>query len=131
MIVVDTDVMVHLVTGGERGEVAGLLLRDDPEWAAPSILPSELANVLVGMVRRRWITEGDARGMLADAGEVLADRVARVPGREVVAAALECDLSAYDAEFVVLARRLGVPLVSADRAILEGASDVAVPLPEK
>jgi predicted nucleic acid-binding protein len=35
-------------------------------------------------------------------------------------------MSVYDAEFVALARRLGVDLVTADGAILEGAPDVAV-----
>ena len=47
----------------------------------------------------------------------------------VTATALECGLSAYDAEFVVLARMLGVPLVTLDKAMLDGAGDVAVPLP--
>ena len=44
------------------------------------------------------------------------------------AVALGCDLSAYDAEFVVLARGLGVPLVTLDGGILDGAGDVAVGL---
>jgi predicted nucleic acid-binding protein len=42
--------------------------------------------------------------------------------------AIQGNMSAYDAEFVVLARRLGVPLVTANQAILDGAPDIAVAL---
>jgi predicted nucleic acid-binding protein len=46
----------------------------------------------------------------------------------VIAAALDLGLSAYDAEFVELARALAVPLVSADNQILAAAPEVARPL---
>ena len=48
-------------------------------------------------------------------------------GGQGVAVGLECDLSAYDAEFVVLARTLGVRLVTLNGGILEGG-DVAAGL---
>ncbi len=51
----------------------------------------------------------------------------RCPARSMESAT-QGNLSAYDAEFVVLARRLGVPLVRADQAILDGAPDIAVAL---
>ncbi len=49
-------------------------------------------------------------------------------GGLVIDVALECGLSAYDAELVVLARTLGVRLVTLDGGILSGAGDVAVGL---
>lgn len=52
-----------------------------------------------------------------------------VHGRRVLRTTLQCDLSAYNAEYVVAARTLDLKLVSADQAILAGAPDVAVPLP--
>ena len=128
MIVVDTNVMVRLVAGGEQAAGAVRLLRDDSEWAAPGILISELHNVLLGFVRRGAITIDQALAMSADARGVLGDRIAGAPGPAVIAVALEGGLSAHDAEFVVLARTLGVRLVTLDRAILDGAGDVAVPL---
>jgi predicted nucleic acid-binding protein len=64
-----------------------------------------------------------------DATTLLADRIVHLPGGDrVLSTALECHLSAYDAEFVVAAPSLGLKLVSAAQEILAGAPDVAVPL---
>ena len=87
---------------------------------------SELRNALLGFVRRGAITEEQAAAMTEDASAILGGRIAGVSGRQTIAAALECGLTAYDAEFVVLARRLRVPLATLDQAILSGAPDVAV-----
>ena len=66
-----------------------------------------------------------------DAAEVLGDRLFTVPSTDVLDTALDCGLSAYDAEFVVLARQFDVPLVTADREILRSATDVAVSLVDR
>ena len=129
MIVVDTNVMTHLLMGGERGTDAALLFEQDPEWAAPVILTSELRNVLLGFVRQGVLSPEQSKAMSDDAAAILGNRVATVSGDQVFDVALECVLTAYDAEFVVLARTLGVRLVTLDGAILRGAADVAVPLP--
>lgn len=126
MIVVDTNVMVRLVVGGREGADAARLFLRDPEWAAPALLMSELRNVLLGFVRRGSMTAEQARAMCGDAATVLGARLVRVSGDQVLDAALECGLSAYDAEFVVAARELGVQLATEDRAVLRGAEDVAV-----
>lgn len=129
MIVVDTNVMVYVVTGSEgHRDRAAALLRTESDWAAPSILLSELRNVLTGFVRREWVELSDAKAMHDDALAILADRIGAVDGSEVLAVAASLGLSAYDAEFVVLARELECELVSADQRILAAASDVARPL---
>lgn len=148
MIVVDTNVMVYLLTGAGPavGPAAGLgpaagsfaasgpgaaaarLLRDDPEWVAPPILLSEVRNVVVGLVRRGSMELTDAVAICEDAEAILDDRVASVPAASTLETAIEGGLSGYDAEFVVLARRLGLTLVTADQAILDAAPDVAVGL---
>lgn len=129
MIVVDTNVMVYLLTGsGQKGESAARLLVKDSEWVAPPILLSELQNVVVGFLRSGWIHRSDAVEICEEARQILSHRMATVPSVEVLDTAIDCELSAYDAEFVVLARRLAVPLVTADEGILAGASDVAIPL---
>ena len=128
MIVVDTNVMIHLLTDGEDSPAADLLLRQDPDWVAPAILMSELRNVLLGYVRRDSLLLDQAKAMTDDAAAILGDRLATVSGDQVLDVALECNLTAYDAEFVALARALAVPLVTLDSAILRGAPDVAVSL---
>jgi predicted nucleic acid-binding protein len=126
VIVVDTNVMVYLLSGeGSRAESAAELLRSDPDWAAPPILLSELRNVLVGSVRRGLVSRTDAMGMQDDAALILGGRVAAVDGAAVMEVALDLALSAYDAEFVVLARSLGVTLATEDAAVLRAAPDVA------
>ena len=130
MIVVDTNVMVYLLTGAGPGEAAARLLVRDPEWTAPPLLLSELRNVMVGLVRREQLQPQDAAEICQDAEAVLGDRVVSVSSTPVLNTAIGGGLSAYDAEFLALARHLGVPLVTADQAILQAAPDVAVALEE-
>ena len=129
MIVVDTNVIVYFLLGEELGTDAEQLFKQDPEWAAPVILMSELRNVLLGFVRQGGMGPDQAKAMSDDVGAILGDRTATVAGDQVFDVALECGLTAYDAEFVALARTLGVRLITLDGAILRGAADVAVPLP--
>ena len=63
MIVVDTNVMVDRLVGGENGADAALLFESDPEWAAPTLLVSELRNVLLGYVRRGDLRADQAKAM--------------------------------------------------------------------
>ena len=101
--------------------------RSDPEWAAPALLVSELRNVLLGVrAPRRHEVRTKLRRCSDHAAEILGGRITRVGGSQVIDIALECDLTAYDAEFVALARELGVALATSDKAILEGAADVAM-----
>ena len=123
MIVVDTNVLASFAMDGEPG----LRVHErDPEWAAPFIAISELRNTLLGFIRRDGTPLNEALEANGDAIAALGDRVHAVDGAAVLDAALECGLTAYDAEFVVCARALGVPLVTLDGAILRGAPDVAV-----
>ncbi|MXX69930.1 MAG: type II toxin-antitoxin system VapC family toxin [Gemmatimonadales bacterium] len=128
MIVVDTNVMMSFVFGGTDGAAAADLLRKDPEWAAPVILLSELRNALLGVVRRGVATSAQVKAMGDDAAHVLGSRIVGIPGGLVIDIALECGLTAYDAEFVAVARALGVRLATLDRQVLRVAPDVAVSL---
>jgi len=123
VIVVDTNILMSFAL---REEVGLRLRRRDPEWAAPLIAVSELRNALLGYVRRGQAALDQAKRMNAAALTALGDRIHPVDGAAVLDAALECGLTAYDAEFVVCARTLGAPLVTLDGAVLRGAPDTAV-----
>ena len=56
---------------------------------------------------------------MAAAEESFASREHIVPSDKVFQVAGETSLSAYDREFVALASVLGVPLVTADKAVLK------------
>ena len=62
MIVVDTNVMVYFLLGEEWGTDAEQLFKQDPEWAAPVILMSELRNVLLGFVRQGVLNPAPGQG---------------------------------------------------------------------
>ena len=126
MIVVDTNLVVHLVLPGERsGPAEGVLLRDR-EWAAPALLRSEFRNVLVGWMRRGAITFDAACAAARNADFRVRGRVYSVPSPDVLELARGSRCTAYDCEFVALARLLGVRLVTSDRQVLAAFPETAV-----
>jgi predicted nucleic acid-binding protein len=129
VIVVDTNVIAFFWLPGAETARVEALYRADPEWCAPLLWRSELRSVLAGQLRRRRLGLDTAVGIAEGAAEQLRGREFAVPSDRVLEAVHGSRCSAYDCEFVVLARELGVPLVTGDRQLLREFPDVATPLP--
>ncbi len=126
MIVVDTNIIAHLFIEGERSSEAERVLEKDPDWAAPLLWASELRSVLVKCVRGGFVERTDAFRIMAEAESLMSGGEYAVVSAEVLELAASTSCSAYDAEFVALARDLGVPFVTMDKALLAAFPDTAV-----
>ena len=128
MIVVDTNVVAYLLLAGPHTEQAEALLLAQPEWAAPPLWRSEWRNVLCGYLRRGQLDLDTALALMQQAQDLVIRREEPVPSDSVLRLAASSGCSAYDCEFVAAARQLGVPLVTADRALLRAFPDLAQPI---
>ena len=126
MIVADTNLVAYLLLAGERTEAAEAALLRDARWAAPPLWRSELRSVLVQHLRAGLLVPAEAAAVWARAEVLLAPATREPETGLVLQAALSRGLSTYDAEFVALAERLGVPLVTDDRRLLKACPYVAV-----
>ena len=128
MIVVDSNVVAYLYLPGEHTERAEALLEHDSDWAAPLLWRSELRNVLAGYMRRKTLTFEAARDLQMEAESLLAGGEHEVDSRLVLELARDSDCSAYDCEFVALAKHLRVRLVTMDTKVLKAFPKVALAL---
>lgn len=126
MIVVDTNQIAYLLIGGERTELARQVLLRDPEWVAPLLWRSEFRSILAGYLRRNELPLPDALKLQAKAEQLLAGREHLVRSDRVLRLAASSGCSAYDSEFVAVARQLRVPLVTWDKEVLAAFPTVAM-----
>ena len=128
MIVVDTNVIAYFRLPGPLTEAAEQLLAVDSDWTAPRIWRSEFRNVLAGAVRRKALSLERVVTIARETERQLNGREYSVDTAHVLMLADVSGCSSYDCEFVALARDLGVPLVTNDRAVLKAFPAIAIPL---
>jgi predicted nucleic acid-binding protein len=129
MIAVDTNVIASLLLPtSQHTEAAMELLETERDWVAPVLWRSEFCNILATSVRNERMTREQAAEALASAEELMGAGEFLVPTVEVLKTAIESRCTSYDSEFVVLAKDLGLKLVTLDKAILAAFPDVAEPL---
>lgn len=128
MIVVDTNVVAYLYLPGEYTPAAEALLERDSNWAAPVLWRSEFRNILAGYLRRGSLSFEQAHGIQREAENLLAGAEYEVDSLGVLELVRESDCSAYDCEFVALARTLGTKLVTMDAKLLRAFPGIAVAL---
>ena len=126
MIVVDTNLIAYLLIDGGQTELAERVLQKDEAWASPLLWRSELCNTLVKCVRSGLFGLNAAFRIMNEAESLMAGSEYAVVSGDVLSLAASSACSAYDAEFVVLARELGVPLVTSDKQLLEIFPETAV-----
>ena len=128
MIVVDSNVLAYLYLPTELTACAEKLRVIEPEWAIARLWRSEVRNALSLYIRKGLLTLEQAYRIQSSAEALLADAEFEVPSFEVLQLASESLCSAYDCEFVALAKRLGVKLVTADKKVLSAFPKIAVSL---
>ncbi len=119
MIVVDTNIVAYLLLPCEYSAHADALFKRDPDWAAPILWRSEFRNLLAGYLRRKALTFDQMLQVQAEAEALLAGHEHEVDSRRVCELVRDSDCSAYDCEFVALAARLGVKVVTMDAKMLK------------
>ena len=117
MIVVDATVLAHLLLGGECERRARALLVRDPDWVAPRVWRTVFRELLVVYRQRHALGVTDAVQLAADAERILRGADYEVELGRVLAVAERTGRCALDCEHAALARELGVPYVTADRAL--------------
>lgn len=130
MIVVDTNIIVHFLLPGEHSSEAERAFRKDPGWAAPLLWRSEFRNILATLSRRRVIDAASALLIMEEAERLMDENEYIVDSAEVLALCGRSPCSAYDCEFVALARQFRIPLVTLDEEILAAFPENAVGLEE-
>ena len=130
MIVVDTNIIVYLHITSEHSMQAEQAVLKDPLWVAPLLWRSEFRNVLALYVRRRFLDLEEAEQVMDKALHLMQGREYQVASHLVLALTASSTCSAYDCEFVALAKDLNIPLITTDRQILRQFPDIATGLAE-
>src|SRR5699024_4948397 len=103
---------------GDFSDQAEKLRTKEPVWVAPALWRSELRNVLALYLRKGMLSFQQAYKIQSEAETLLADAEYQVPSFDILSLVSSSRCSAYDCEFVALARQLGIKLVTADKKIL-------------
>jgi len=128
VIVVDTNIIAYLLIPGPWTEAAEDLLQAEPVWAAPPLWRSEFRNILAGYLRRGTLSFEQTLALQSTAENLLGGHETSVDSRAVLELVQGSDCTAYDCEFVALARQSGSVLYTLDAKLLAAFPDTAKPL---
>lgn len=125
MIDADCNLIAYLLLAGPRTRTAEAVFLRDPAWAAPLLWRSELRNVLATQMRVNHLPLAEALLKMTEAETVIGSLEFPVSSDEVLEECARSGVSAYDAEYLVVARKLQVPLLTLDQRLLSSGAPVA------
>lgn len=129
--VLDASVAVSWFFDDEAGENTAAVLESLADWGAmvPSLWPLEVANVLLVAERRKRCSEAEAVRfieLLESLPITTDDATAQRAMHQTYQLAREYGLTSYDAAYLELAMRLGLPLATLDRQLADAAARAGV-----
>lgn len=102
--------------------------KKDSNWIVPPLWKSEFRNILAQYVRHKKLSLSESQALLKEAETILEQKVYEVDSDWVLRLVNKSSCSAYDCEYVSLAQRFGVLLVTADKEVLREFPETAVSL---
>ncbi|GAB1489384.1 hypothetical protein MASR2M8_18370 [Opitutaceae bacterium] len=128
MIVADTNAIAYLCIQGDKTGAAQAAARSDPDWITAPLWRDEFLNVLVLSVTAQRLTENQALIVWSNAQTLMAGRESPVEASATLELAVRTKITAYDAQFVLLAQRQGARLLTDDKELLRKFPSTAISL---
>jgi predicted nucleic acid-binding protein len=126
VIVANTNLICYLLIDGDNTESARRIYSKDPDWHVPHLWRSEFLNVLAVSVQVGVITRTQAEILLPQAIRLFSSNEHEPGAEATLATAIDSHISAYDAQFVTVARHLKCPLITWDKKILTNCPTLAI-----
>ena len=128
MIVVDTNILIYLYIQGEYTPAVETLVTIDCAWVAPMLWISEFRNVLSLYIRKKIIPLSQAMAIMQQAEHLMQDNQYQPSSQSVLSLVSNSQCSAYDCEFVSLAKQFNIPLITQDKKIITEFPHLAMTL---
>ncbi|MGB3621964.1 type II toxin-antitoxin system VapC family toxin [Ketobacter sp. MCCC 1A13808] len=126
MIVADTNTIAYLYLPTDFTSDVEALLEIDSNWVAPILWRSEFRNILALYIRKSIIDLETALQMQLQAEQQLAGNEYTVNSNSVLSLAKQSSCSAYDCEFVSIAKTLDTTLITVDKKLIKAFPDIAM-----
>ena len=126
MIVIDTCIVFHLFNETSLNLTAQKLIEKSPLIILPPIWQEEYANILVKESRKNLISRSSLLDNYDNVVDQLAPHEITVDKKQALRIALEANISSYDAQFVELAVRYAIWLVTEDKELIKKNSRLAI-----
>ena len=125
MIVADTNTIAYLYLNSEKSAQAEQLLILEPKWIAPALWKSEFRNVLTLYLRKNILSFDEVLMISQQAESLMLENEYEISSAHILQLVNTSSCSAYDCEFVALAKLLNIPLVTADKKIIQAFPGIA------
>lgn len=126
MIVADTNTIAYLYLPSIFSNYVETLLLKDSDWIAPILWRSELRNILTLYLRKELIPMDDALEIQQQAEILMRDNEYSMNSFEVLKTANASGCSAYDSEFICLAKSQKCKFITADQKLQKKFPDIAI-----
>ncbi|MDX9972995.1 MAG: type II toxin-antitoxin system VapC family toxin [FCB group bacterium] len=131
--VIDNSVVMAWCFEDEVSEYADSVLEslETAEAVVPAIWPLEVGNVLLVAERKRRLSKADVSRILELVGHLPISVEQESPARmltEIIGLARDLTLSTYDASYLDLAMRSGLPIATQDCVLMKAAKECHVPI---
>lgn len=130
MIVVDTNIISYFYLNSDYSHLAVQTFKKDPVWSAPLLWRSEFRNVLTFYIKKNIVSLVEAIEIFESAEELLKENEYEINSVQVLRLSYLSGCSAYDCEFVNLAKDLSMTLVTEDKKILKNFPEFALSMHE-
>jgi predicted nucleic acid-binding protein len=124
--VVDAHIISLMTFPGRFSSTVSRLHEENPQWVAPALWKADFLNILALYYRKGMIDYSQAAIALDVAERLIGAREHAADAKAIMEVIVNSNCSAYDCEFIVLAKKLATKVITYNKKLIEEFPDLAL-----